>query len=105
MHCIQGILKAVYSFVGAYAPVGRRIYRQPSGYLSAMSLDSTVGLARPETKSLRATIPEGIVAYLGIQAGDKLDWTMENDKNGERIVVVRKSKTPTLPEKLAKKRK
>lgn len=69
-----------------------------------MSLDSTVGLARPQTKSLRATIPEGIVAYLGIQAGDKLDWTMENDKSGERIVVVRKAKSLT-PEKQSRKQK
>ena len=61
-----------------------------------MSLDSTVGLARPQTKSLRATIPEGIVAYLGIQAGDKLDWTMENDKTGERVVMVRKAKAASL---------
>jgi bifunctional DNA-binding transcriptional regulator/antitoxin component of YhaV-PrlF toxin-antitoxin module len=59
-----------------------------------MSLDSTVGLARPQAKSLRATVPEGIVAYLGIQAGDKLLWTMENGEDGERIVIVRKAKTP-----------
>jgi hypothetical protein len=70
-----------------------------------MSLDSTVGLARPETKSLRATIPEGIVAYLGLVAGDKLDWTMDNGPNGERIVTVRKSKTATNVEKQPKKRK
>jgi bifunctional DNA-binding transcriptional regulator/antitoxin component of YhaV-PrlF toxin-antitoxin module len=70
-----------------------------------MSLDSTVGLARPQTKSLRATIPEGIVAYLGIQAGDKLDWTMENDKSGERIVVVRKAKALVSPEMQPRKRK
>jgi bifunctional DNA-binding transcriptional regulator/antitoxin component of YhaV-PrlF toxin-antitoxin module len=70
-----------------------------------MSLDSTVGLARPQTKSLRATIPEGIVAYLGIQAGDKLDWTMENDKDGERIIIVRKSKVISPFEKQSKKRK
>jgi bifunctional DNA-binding transcriptional regulator/antitoxin component of YhaV-PrlF toxin-antitoxin module len=57
-----------------------------------MSLDSTVGIAKIGTRSLRATVPEGIVAYLGIQAGDKLDWTMENDRNGERIVIVRKAK-------------
>ena len=70
-----------------------------------MSLDSTVGLARPQAKSLRATVPEGIVAYLGIQAGDKLDWTMENDKNGERIVVVRKAKVSIASsEKLRKRR-
>ena len=72
-----------------------------------MSLDSTVGVAKIGTKSLRATVPEGIVAYLGIQAGDKLDWTMENDKNGERIVIVRKSKTlpSDLSAKQLKKRK
>jgi bifunctional DNA-binding transcriptional regulator/antitoxin component of YhaV-PrlF toxin-antitoxin module len=64
-----------------------------------MSLDSTVGLARPETKSLRATIPEGIVAYLGLQAGDKLDWLMENDKNGQRIVIVKKIPAPESTKK------
>jgi bifunctional DNA-binding transcriptional regulator/antitoxin component of YhaV-PrlF toxin-antitoxin module len=70
-----------------------------------MSLDSTVGLARPETKSLRATIPEGIVAYLNLQAGDKLEWVMENDKTGERIVVVRKAKALSSFEKQSRKRK
>jgi len=70
-----------------------------------MSLDSTVGLARPQAKSLRATVPEGIVAYLGIQAGDKLDWTMENDKNGERIVVVRKSKVSVASSEGPRKRR
>jgi bifunctional DNA-binding transcriptional regulator/antitoxin component of YhaV-PrlF toxin-antitoxin module len=70
-----------------------------------MSLDSTVGLARPQAKSLRATIPEGIVAYLGIEAGDKLLWTMENAKDGERIVIVRKAKAPPSIEKQAGKRK
>lgn len=57
-----------------------------------MSLDSTVGIAKIGTRSLRATVPEGIVAYLGIQAGDKLLWTMENAKDGERIVIVRKAR-------------
>lgn len=70
-----------------------------------MSLDSTVGLARPQAKSLRATIPEGIVAYLGIQAGDKLQWTMDNAKDGERIVVVRRAKAPASLEKQLRKHK
>jgi hypothetical protein len=41
---------------------------------------------------------------LGIQAGDKLLWTMENGKDGERIVVVRKAKLPPLnePRRLAR---
>jgi hypothetical protein len=54
-----------------------------------MNLESTVGVARPNTKSLRATVPEGIVAFLELADGDKLEWRMDI-QNGERIVVVRK---------------
>lgn len=56
-----------------------------------MSLDSTVGVAKIGTKSLRATVPEGIVAFLEIQPGDKLEWRMDI-QNGERVVIVRKTK-------------
>jgi bifunctional DNA-binding transcriptional regulator/antitoxin component of YhaV-PrlF toxin-antitoxin module len=56
-----------------------------------MSLDSSVGTARTGTKSLRATIPEGIVAFLNLEAGDKLEWLMEMDGK-QRIVVVKKKK-------------
>jgi hypothetical protein len=54
------------------------------------SLHSTTSLASPKTKSLRATIPEGIVAFLGLQSGDQLDWLMEVVQS-ERVVVVRKA--------------
>lgn len=47
--------------------------------------------ARPNSKSLRATVPEGIVAFLGLSTGDTLDWKMEF-KNGERVVEVRKAR-------------
>ncbi len=57
----------------------------------SMSLQSTVGLARPGTKSLRATIPEGIVAFLTLGEGDQLDWRMEVDEQGERYVVILKA--------------
>jgi hypothetical protein len=57
-----------------------------------MSLQSTVGIARTGAKSLRATVPEGIVAFLELTEGDKLDWRMDI-QNNERIVVVRKGKT------------
>jgi hypothetical protein len=58
-----------------------------------MSLQSTVGVARPGTRSLRATIPEGIVAFLELSEGEQLDWRMEIDNNTrERFVVVRKAK-------------
>jgi len=62
-----------------------------------MSLESTVGVAKVGTKSLRATVPEGIVAFLGISEGDKLEWTMDI-KDNARIAVVKKktvgAKTP-----------
>lgn len=55
-----------------------------------MSLKSKVGLAKTGTKSLRATIPEGIVAFLDLKVGDTLDWKMDIIE-GERAVIVRKS--------------
>ena len=54
-----------------------------------MSLDSSVASARKESKSLRATIPEGIVAYLDLKASDKLEWKMEM-KGKDRIVIIKK---------------
>jgi antitoxin component of MazEF toxin-antitoxin module len=57
-----------------------------------MSLQSTVGIARTGAKSLRATIPEGMVAFLELQEGDKLEWRMDI-QNGERIATVRKAKS------------
>ena len=58
-----------------------------------MSLKSRVGVAKTGTTSLRATIPEGIVVFLDLKAGDRLDWKMEivNDK---RIAIVEKTLTP-----------
>jgi hypothetical protein len=56
-----------------------------------MSLKSTLGIAKTGTTSLRATVPEGIVAFLELQSGDKLDWKMDI-VNGERVVIVRKMK-------------
>ena len=54
-------------------------------------LASKTAVARPDSKSLRATVPEGIVAFLALETGDTLEWKMEF-KGGERIVEVRKAK-------------
>jgi bifunctional DNA-binding transcriptional regulator/antitoxin component of YhaV-PrlF toxin-antitoxin module len=54
-----------------------------------MSLESTVGIAKVGTRSLRATVPEGIAAFLGIQAGDKLQWKMDI-QNNKRVAIVNK---------------
>jgi hypothetical protein len=56
-----------------------------------MSLKSTLGIAKTGTTSLRVTVPEGIVAFLDVKAGDKLDWKMDI-VDGERVVAVRKIK-------------
>lgn len=56
-----------------------------------MTLESTVSMAKSGTKSLRATLPQGIVSYLNLRPGDKLEWKM-NDKSNERIVVVSKKR-------------
>ena len=68
-----------------------------------MSLESTVGIAKIGTKSLRATVPEGIVAFLNIQAGDKLEWRMDVH-NDERIVIVRKLRTAEVAKQPSKSR-
>lgn len=51
----------------------------------------TANIARPNTKSLRATIPEGVVFHLDLKDGDKLEWKKMTIE-GISTVVVRKSK-------------
>ena len=58
-----------------------------------MSLKSTVGIAKTGSTSLRATIPEGCVAFLDLKDGDKLEWKMDiDDETGDRLLTVRKLK-------------
>ena len=52
-------------------------------------LKSKVGIAKTGSNSLRATIPEGIVVFLGLKEGDKLQWKMEVIDN-ERVALVKK---------------
>jgi bifunctional DNA-binding transcriptional regulator/antitoxin component of YhaV-PrlF toxin-antitoxin module len=56
-----------------------------------MSLKSKTSVARPGSASLRATIPEGIVAFLDLKEGDKLEWKMDIAEN-KRVVLVKKMK-------------
>ncbi len=55
-----------------------------------MSLKSTVGIAKTGSTSLRATVPEGCVAFLDLKVGDKLEWKMDINEQNERILIVRK---------------
>jgi hypothetical protein len=56
-----------------------------------MSLESTVSIAKVGTNSVRATVPEGIVAFLDLKVGDKLVWQMEV-KDNKRVAIVTKKK-------------
>lgn len=55
-----------------------------------MSLESTVSVAKVGTNSVRATVPEGIVAFLDLKVGDKLVWKMEVLDDKGRIAIVTK---------------
>jgi hypothetical protein len=57
-----------------------------------MSLESTVSIAKVGTNSVRATVPEGIVAFLDLKVGDKLVWQMEV-RDSERMAIVTKKAT------------
>lgn len=59
-----------------------------------MSLESTVSIAKVGTNSVRATVPEGIVAFLDLKVGDKLVWQMEV-RDSERMAIVTKKMEAT----------
>jgi hypothetical protein len=56
-----------------------------------MSLETTASSAKKDTRSLRATIPEGIVVFLGLKDGDKLEWNMKII-DGKATALVKKGK-------------
>ncbi len=60
-----------------------------------MGLESTVGVAKVGTNSVRTTVPEGITEFLDIKAGDKLDWKMGMN-NSERAAIVTKKTVSTV---------
>ena len=59
----------------------------------AMGLESTVGVAKVGTNSVRTTVPEGITEFLEVKAGDKLEWKMDIRDNERAAIVTKKSDT------------
>jgi hypothetical protein len=45
------------------------------------------------TKSLRTTVPEGIVAFMGIKEGDKLEWRMDMQDTTRAAIVKKETQT------------
>lgn len=66
-----------------------------------MGLESTVGVAKAGTNSVRTTVPEGITEFLGIKAGDKLEWKMDV-RESERAAIVIKKSDKVRPTELAR---
>ncbi len=52
-----------------------------------------MGIAKIGTKSLRTTVPEGIVAFMGIKEGDKLEWRMDMQDTTRVAIVKKESQT------------
>jgi bifunctional DNA-binding transcriptional regulator/antitoxin component of YhaV-PrlF toxin-antitoxin module len=50
---------------------------------------SAVAKASSNSRSVRATIPEEIVKQMGLEAGDVLDWEVEERKS-RKVAIVRK---------------
>lgn len=56
-----------------------------------MVLITRVASAKAGTKSLKSTIPEGIVEFLQLKDKDELEWNMDVEEN-ERIAIVKRKK-------------
>ncbi|MGH9984772.1 MAG: AbrB/MazE/SpoVT family DNA-binding domain-containing protein [Nitrososphaeraceae archaeon] len=56
-----------------------------------MVLESTIGIAKVGTNSVRTTVPEAITEFLGVKAGDKLEWKMDIHNNERAAIVTKKS--------------
>jgi antitoxin component of MazEF toxin-antitoxin module len=56
-----------------------------------MVLTTRVFIAKAGTKSIKSTIPEGIVEYLQLSDKDEIEWNMDM-QNNERIAIVSKKR-------------
>lgn len=56
-----------------------------------MVLESTIGIAKVGTNSVRTTVPEAITEFLGVKAGDKLEWKMDVSDSERAAIVIKSS--------------
>jgi len=62
------------------------------------SVKSKVFLVRPDSPSMKGTIPLPIVEALKLEHGDKLDWQVEA-RNGGIVAVVKKAEFKVVSHK------
>ena len=102
------MLLCLVAYTSAYEYYTRAAYINTSAYSSVYMIfmasgeQTKVTVARPGSKSLRTTIPAGIVSHFSINKGDTVHWTIEPNNGILRIVVlperesVPKSRRPSL---------
>ncbi len=66
-----------------------------------MVLKTRIASAKAGTKSMKSTVPEGIVEFLQLEDKDELQWQMEVQKD-ERIAIDKKAIHPKDSVELAK---
>jgi hypothetical protein len=54
-----------------------------------MVLTTRVAIAKAGTKSIKSTVPEGIVEFLQLKDKDELEWNMDM-QNNDRIAIIKK---------------
>jgi hypothetical protein len=54
-----------------------------------MILTTRVAIAKAGTKSIKSTVPEGIVEFLQLKDKDELEWNMDM-QNNDRIAIIKK---------------
>ena len=53
---------------------------------------SKVSIARPNSPSLRTTIPEGVAKLIDLKAGDNLKWKIDIKDGGKIDIILTKTK-------------
>jgi len=61
-----------------------------------MVLTTKIAIAKAGTKSIKSTVPEGIVEFLQLEDKDELEWEMDI-QNNDRIAIVKKGKLNVNP--------
>ena len=54
-----------------------------------MVLTTRVAIAKAGTKSIKSTVPEGIVEFLQLKDKDELEWNMDI-QNNDRVAIIKK---------------
>lgn len=72
-------------------PMNRQIQILPLSKDCVADFSSKVTVARPNSSSLRTTIPEAVVKMMELEAGDEMVWTVKPIKDGVAITLSKRT--------------